>query len=123
MVGVEKAQTLRHVVDRGVELEIADTQRLFLFLAPLVFMLEPRVELFAFGNVLVGRDPAAIGQRANGVGDDPAVGEFLYRGVERDVAADALTDVVLMSTAHLETQIQPVLDQRTGRRPRPHLVG
>ena len=49
----------------------------------------------ALGDVLMGRHPAAAGHRVDGVGDDPAVGEFLDRGVECDVAADALADVVI----------------------------
>ena len=94
VIGVEEAEALRHVVDRGVELEVADPQRLFLLLAALVFLLEARLQLLALGHVLMGRDAAAVGQRTHGVGDDAAVGEFLHGGVERDIAADALGECI-----------------------------
>ena len=121
VVGIEEAQPLRHVVDGGVELEVPDAQRLFLLLAEFVLFLQPGIELFALGDVLVGRHPAAARHRVDGVGDDPAVGEFLHRGVECDVAADALTDVIIGRDLHLEAEIQPMPDQFTGRRPRLHL--
>ena len=50
------------------------------------------LQFFALGDVLVGRHPAAAGHRVDGVGDDAPVGEFLDRGVERDVAPDALRE-------------------------------
>ena len=121
MIGVEEAQALRHVVDRGVELEIAYPQCFFLLLAAFIFLLDARVEFLAFGDVLMRRDAAAIGQRADGVGDDAAVGEFLDRGVERDVAADALTDVIIDCDLHLQAEIQPVPNQFMGRCARLHL--
>ncbi len=123
VVGVEEAQALRHVVDRGVELEIAYPQRLFLLLAQLVLPLQAGMELLALGDVFMGCDAAAVEQRADGVGDDTSVGEFLDRGVERNVAPDPLADVFLGRHAHLQADVQPVLDQRAGRRTRFHLLG
>ena len=61
VVGIEEAKPLRHVVDRGVELEVPDAQRLFLRLAEFVLLLQPGIELFTLGDVLVGRHPAAAG--------------------------------------------------------------
>ncbi len=123
VVGIEEAEPLRHVVDGGVELEVPDAQRLFLRLAEFVLFLQPGIELFALGDVLVGRHSAAAGYRVDGVGDDPAVSEFLHRGVECDVAADALADVVIDCDLHLQAEIQPMPDQFMGRRPRLHLFG
>jgi hypothetical protein len=107
---------------RPVELDISGPQRFFLLADELVLPLQLRVQPLALGNVLMRRDSAAIWQRADGVGDDAAVGEFLNRGVERNVAADAFADVVLVCSPHLEAGIQPVLDQIAGRRARLHLV-
>ena len=123
VVGVEEAQALRHIIDRGVELEVSYPQGLFLLLAQFVLSLETGVELFALGNVFVGRDPAAVGHRAHGVGDDPPVGEFLNRGVERDIATDTLTDIFVGGSAHLEAEIEAMLDQFAGRRAGLHLFG
>ena len=84
-------------------------------------LLQPGIELFTLGDVLVGRHPAAAGHRIDGVGDDPAVSKLLHRGVECDVAADARTNVVVGRDLHLQAEIQPMPDQFTGRCPRPHL--
>ena len=54
-------------------------------LAEFVLFLQPGMEFFALGDVLVGRQAAAAGQRVDRVGNDPPAGEFLDRGVERDV--------------------------------------
>ncbi len=45
VIGIEEAQALRHVVDGGVELEVPEAQRLFLFLAELVLSLQTGMEL------------------------------------------------------------------------------
>ncbi len=121
VIGIEEAQPLRHVVDGGVELEVPDPQRLFLLPAEFVLRLQSGIEPFALGDVLVGRHPAAARHRVDGVGDDPAVNEFLHRGVECDVAADALTDVIIRRDLHFEAEIEPMPDQFAGRRPRLHL--
>ena len=71
----------------------------------------------------MGRDPAAVGHRADGVGDDSAVGEFLNRGVERNIAPDALTDVFVGRSTHLQAEIEAVLDQFAGRCAGLHLFG
>ena len=118
VVGVEEAQALRHVVDGGVELEVSDTQGLFLLLAQLILLLEAGMEFFALGDVFMGRDPAAIGQRTDGVGDDAAVGEFLDGGVERDIAPDALTYIFVGRHPGFQAQFEAVPDQIAGRRAR-----
>ncbi len=123
VVGVEEAQPLRHVVDRGVELEIPDAQGLFLLPSEFKLRLQARMQFLAFGDVLMGRHPAAAGHRVDGVGDDPPVGKFLDRGVERDIPPDALTDVIIGCRLHLQAELQPVADQFAGRRARPHLIG
>ena len=106
VVGVEEAQSLRHVVDGGVELEVPDAQRFFLRPAEFVLFLQPGIELLALGDVLVGRHPAAAGHRIDGVGDDPAVGEFLDGGGECDIAPDARADVVIRRRGHLEAEVR-----------------
>ncbi len=123
VVGIEEAQPLRHVVDRGVELEVADPQRLFLLPSELVLLLQAGMEFLALGDVLVGRHPAAAGHRVDGVGDDPSVGEFLDRGVERDVPPDALANVFIGRPRDFQAELQPVPDQFAGRRARLHLFG
>src|SRR5829696_7600072 len=97
------------------------TRSVSLLPAEFVLLLQPGIELFALGDVLVGRHPAAAGHRVDGVGDDPAVSEFLHRGVERDVAADARADVLIGFELHLEAEIEPMLNQFTGRCARLHL--
>ena len=42
VAGVEEAQALRHVVDGGVELEVADFQRFFLLADELILLLQLR---------------------------------------------------------------------------------
>jgi hypothetical protein len=121
VVGIEEAQALRHVVDRGVELEVARPQRLFLLPEQLILLLEARMQRFALGDVFMGGDAAAVGHRPDRVGDDAAVGEFLHGGVERDVAADPLADVIFRRHPHLEAELEAVTDQVAGQRARLHL--
>jgi len=109
MVGAEEAKSLRHVVDRDVELKIA--------------FLEPRTELFALGNVLVCRHAAAVGQGMDGVGDDSSVGELLDRLLADDRTLGAGADIGAGFSADVQAQFKPMLDQVLDRRSRVHLLG
>src|SRR5262249_45491581 len=62
-------------------------------------------------------------QGVNPEGDDPTVHEFMHGGVLDHLAADALADVVLSCGAHLQAEIEPMLDQRADRGPRLHPLG
>ena len=123
VVGVEEAQPLRHVVDRGIELEVPDPQGLFLLLSEFVLLFQAGIEFFALGDVLVGRQPAAAGQRVDRVGNDAAVGEFLHGGVERDIASNTFANVIIRRDLHLQAEVESVPDQFAGRRTRLHLCG
>lgn len=109
MVGAEEAESVRHVVDRDVELEVA--------------LLQPPTELFALCNVLVRRHAAAVGQGMNGVGDDSSVGELLDRLLTDDRTLGAGTDIGAGFSADAQAQFEPMLDQVLDRRARVHLVG
>ena len=101
---VEKAQSLRHIVDRGIELQVSDAQVLFLLLAKLALHFQARADFLPPGDVLMGGHAAAARQRVNRKGDDPAVGEFLDGRSGDDDVVDALTDVVVRGGMDLEPQ-------------------
>jgi hypothetical protein len=108
---VEETQSLRHVVDRGVELVVAYPEGFFLLLAELVLLFEAGVHFLPPGNVLMGGHPATVRHWINRIADNPAIGEFLDGRAGNDVGADALADVFVGPRTHLESQIQPVPDQ------------
>ena len=61
VVRIEEAQPLRHIVDRGVELEVSDAQVLLLLPAELVLRFQASADLLPPGDVLMGRHAAAAG--------------------------------------------------------------
>ena len=81
MGGVEEAKALRHVVDRHVELQVANPQGFFVIGAgAALLLLQPRDHGFALGDILMRGEAAAVRHRIGGVGDHPSVDEFLHRG-------------------------------------------
>ena len=63
LLAVEHAQALRHVLERGIELQVLDLELKLALPQQLVLTAELGVQLFALGDVLMRADPAAARYR------------------------------------------------------------
>ena len=123
MGGVEEAQSLRHVVDRRIELQMPDPQVFLLLLADLQLPFQASAHFLPRSDVFMGGHPATAGQRIDGKCNDPAVGEFLESCALDDGISGQFADVLDGLRKSLKSQIQPVLDKLSVRGSRPDLLG
>ena len=86
---------MRHVVDRAVELQISDPQGLFLLLAELVLLFQTSPDLLPGSDILVRGHRAAVGQRINCIGNDPAVGVLMHGRAGNDGVSSARPDILV----------------------------
>src|SRR2546430_5592771 len=114
---------MRHVVDRAVELQISDPQGLFLLLAELVLFFQTSPDLLPGSDILVRGHRAAVGQRINCIGNDPAVGVSMHGRAGNDGVSSARPDILVGLRKRLESQIKSVLDQVTDRSAGLYLLG
>ena len=86
---------MRHVVDRAVELQISDPQGLFLLLAELVLIFQTGPDFLPCGDILVRGHRAAVGQRINRIGNDPAIGVLMHGRAGNDGGFSAPLDILI----------------------------
>ena len=85
---------MRHVVDRAVELQISNPQGFFLLLAELVLRFQTSADFHPCGDILVRGHRAAVGQRINCIGNDPAIGILMDGCAGNDAVFNPLPDVL-----------------------------
>ena len=112
---VEEAQALRHVVERRIELQGAKAEFLLLQLDQHMLFLDLRVQPLPIGNVIVRSNAAAVRHGTNRVGNDAPVGKFLDRVGRLHVAGRTPAHIVRRIVWNLQAELEPPLDQLTGR--------
>ena len=70
---IEEAKALRHIVDRKIELQVADAKFFFLLAGQRVLLFQTPLQRPAFGDVLMDGNAAAARNRPDEIGDSAAI--------------------------------------------------
>ncbi len=120
---VEEAQALRHVVDRKIELQIADAKFFLLLAGERMLLFQTPLQDPPFRDIFVDRDAAAIRNPPDDISDGAAVGKLINRFRRRDRPREALADVIFRIARRDQAEREPVPDHGADRRAGRRLLG